>query len=105
PAIQIVIFDSSVSVGEGEAVYLAAAAAEVPEEELEAVIGEAFRTTAGAGDGLRGACRRPPPHGRRQPRRPPPRPARLRNAAAGRAVAVRMDIRPARADELDAVGA
>src|SRR6185436_11887644 len=45
PAIQIVIFDSSVPVGEGEAVYLAA---EVPEEELEAVIGEAFRTTAGA---------------------------------------------------------
>jgi hypothetical protein len=48
PAIQIVIFDSSVPVGEGEAVYLAAEAGEVPEVELEAVIGEAFRTTAGA---------------------------------------------------------
>jgi len=53
-----VIFDSTVPVGAGEAVYLAAEAAEVPEGELEAVLGEAFRTTAGArgfsADELRG---------------------------------------------------
>jgi hypothetical protein len=48
PAITIVIFDSSVPVGEGEAVYLAATAAQVPDDELEARIGEAFRTKAGA---------------------------------------------------------
>ena len=48
PGIQIVIFDSTVPVGAGEAVYLAAEAAEVPGEELDAVVGEAFRTTAGA---------------------------------------------------------
>jgi hypothetical protein len=48
PGIQIVIFDSSVPVGAGEAVYLAAEAAQVPDDELEAVLGEAFRPRAGA---------------------------------------------------------
>jgi Pyridoxamine 5'-phosphate oxidase len=46
--IRIVIFDSTAAVGDGRAVYLEALAAPVPEDELEAVCGEAFRTTAGA---------------------------------------------------------
>ena len=48
PEIKIVIFDSSVPVGAGEAVYLSATARRVPDEELERVCPEAFRTTAGA---------------------------------------------------------
>jgi len=48
PEIQIVIFDSSVPVGDGEAVYLAAEAAQVPDDEVDSVIGEAFRARAGA---------------------------------------------------------
>jgi hypothetical protein len=46
--VRIVIFDSTAAVGAGEAVYLAALAAPVADDELEAVCGEAFRTTAGA---------------------------------------------------------
>lgn len=49
PAVEIVIFDSTAAVGEGQAVYLAAIARLVPDDRLEAVIPEAFRTTAGAG--------------------------------------------------------
>jgi Pyridoxamine 5'-phosphate oxidase len=48
PEVRIVIFDSTAPVGEGEAVYLSAVARAVPDEELERVCGEAFRTTAGA---------------------------------------------------------
>ncbi len=48
PGVRIVIFDSTVPVGAGEAVYLAATAHPVPDEELEAACPEAFRTTAGA---------------------------------------------------------
>lgn len=48
PDVQIVIFDSTVRVGAGEAVYLGAAAHLVDDDELDAVCGEAFRTTAGA---------------------------------------------------------
>lgn len=48
PAIAIVIFDSTAAVGAGEAVYLAARARQVDDDELEAVCDEAFRTTAGA---------------------------------------------------------
>src|SRR5829696_8168415 len=48
PEIQIVIFDSSVPVGEGRAVYLSATARQLREDELEAACPEAFRTTAGA---------------------------------------------------------
>jgi nitroimidazol reductase NimA-like FMN-containing flavoprotein (pyridoxamine 5'-phosphate oxidase superfamily) len=48
PAVEIVIFDSTAAVGEGEAVYLAATASVVADEQLEAVTPEAFRTTAGA---------------------------------------------------------
>jgi hypothetical protein len=48
PAVEIVIFDSSVPVGRGEAVYLTATAGPVADEELEAVTPHAFRTTAGA---------------------------------------------------------
>ena len=48
PEVQIVIFDSTVPVGHAEAVYLAARARQVPGDELDAVVGEAFRTTAGA---------------------------------------------------------
>jgi pyridoxamine 5'-phosphate oxidase-like protein len=48
PDVQVVIFDSSVAVGHAEAVYLGARAREVPEEELEAVVGEAFQARGGA---------------------------------------------------------
>jgi pyridoxamine 5'-phosphate oxidase-like protein len=48
PEIRIVIFDSTVPVGAGEAVYLEAAAAPIADEDLERVCPEAFRTTAGA---------------------------------------------------------
>jgi Pyridoxamine 5'-phosphate oxidase len=61
PAVQLVIFDSTARVGDGEAVYLDATARRVEDDELEALVPEAFRTTAGArrfepdelrGDGL-----------------------------------------------------
>lgn len=48
PEVQIVIFDSTAPVGEGQAVYLGAAARAIPDDELEAACREAFRTTAGA---------------------------------------------------------
>ncbi len=48
PEIEILIFDSTARVGEGEAVYLAATARAIRDEELDAVCPEAFRTTAGA---------------------------------------------------------
>jgi hypothetical protein len=48
PEVQIVIFDSASPVGEGEAVYIAASATEVPDGRLEDVSSEAFATTAGA---------------------------------------------------------
>ena len=58
PDVAIVIFDSTARVGAGEAVYLSARARAVGDDELEAVCGEAFRTTAGArrftADELRG---------------------------------------------------
>jgi pyridoxamine 5'-phosphate oxidase-like protein len=60
PAVRIVIFDSSVPVGEGEAVYLEAIARAVADDKLETRCPEAFRTTAGARrfapDELRGAA-------------------------------------------------
>ena len=48
PEVQIVIFDSSVQVGHAEAAYLSARAREVPEEELDGVLGEAFSGRGGA---------------------------------------------------------
>jgi len=48
PEVEIVIFDSTVAVGEGEAVYVSATAPPIRDDELEAVCPEAFRTTAGA---------------------------------------------------------
>jgi len=48
PPVEIVIFDSSARVGAGEAVYLAATARAIRDDELESVCPEAFRTTAGA---------------------------------------------------------
>jgi hypothetical protein len=48
PDVEIVIFDSSVPVGHAEAVYISARAREVPEEELPAVIDEAFGERGGA---------------------------------------------------------
>lgn len=48
PEIEIVIFDSTAPVGAGEAVYLAATARAIDDDELDAVCSEAFRTTAGA---------------------------------------------------------
>jgi general stress protein 26 len=47
PAVEIVIFDSTAPVGAGEAVYVTATAREIGDE-VEEVIDEAFRTTAGA---------------------------------------------------------
>jgi len=44
----IVIFDSTAPVGAAEAVYIAATAAQVPHDQLEALAPEAFRKTAGA---------------------------------------------------------
>jgi hypothetical protein len=48
PDVQIVIFDSSVAVGHAEAVYISARAREVREDELPAVVGEAFGERGGA---------------------------------------------------------
>jgi uncharacterized pyridoxamine 5'-phosphate oxidase family protein len=48
PDIEIVIFDSTALAGEGEAVYVGARARAIKDDELQAVIPEAFRTTAGA---------------------------------------------------------
>jgi uncharacterized protein YndB with AHSA1/START domain len=60
PAVELVIFDSTAAVGTGEAVYLSATAREISDHELEDVIHEAFRTTAGTRrfepDELRGAA-------------------------------------------------
>jgi general stress protein 26 len=48
PAVAIVIFDSTARVGEGEAVYLDATAERVPDEQVEAVVAEAFFPRADA---------------------------------------------------------
>ena len=48
PDVQIVIFDSSLAVGHGEAVYMAAQARQIPDEELDGVLGEAFGLRGGA---------------------------------------------------------
>jgi hypothetical protein len=48
PQVQIVIFDSTASVGRGEAVYITATARQVDVHELDAVCPEAFRAVAGA---------------------------------------------------------
>jgi Pyridoxamine 5'-phosphate oxidase len=48
PAVDIVIFDSTAPVGAAEAVYIAATAHQVPNDQLQAVASEAFRTTTGA---------------------------------------------------------
>jgi Pyridoxamine 5'-phosphate oxidase len=48
PGTQIVVFDSTAPVGQGEAVYLDTIATEVPPSDLEAVCPEAFRATPGA---------------------------------------------------------
>jgi hypothetical protein len=58
PQVQIVIFDSTVAVGEGEAVYVTGTAGAVPDEALDTACPEAFRdvpgTRAFAPDELRG---------------------------------------------------
>lgn len=46
--VQIVIFDSTATVGQGEAVYMTAAARPVDDRELDVVSPEAFRAVAGA---------------------------------------------------------
>jgi nitroimidazol reductase NimA-like FMN-containing flavoprotein (pyridoxamine 5'-phosphate oxidase superfamily) len=48
PEAEIVIFDSSAPANRGEAVYLTATVTEVPDDQLETIVAEAFRTTAGA---------------------------------------------------------
>ena len=48
PGVEIVIFDSTAAVGDGEAVYVVAAARPIRDDELGSVSHEAFRTTAGA---------------------------------------------------------
>jgi hypothetical protein len=47
PAVQIVIFDSTVAVGEGEAVYVTGTAGAVPDEALDTACPEAFRNVPG----------------------------------------------------------
>jgi nitroimidazol reductase NimA-like FMN-containing flavoprotein (pyridoxamine 5'-phosphate oxidase superfamily) len=47
PDVRLVIFDSTMPPGEGEAVYVSATAREVPKAELPDVVREAFRTDAG----------------------------------------------------------
>jgi SAM-dependent methyltransferase len=46
--VEIVIFDSTATVGQGEAVYLSATGRAVADQELGTACAEAFRTTAGA---------------------------------------------------------
>jgi nitroimidazol reductase NimA-like FMN-containing flavoprotein (pyridoxamine 5'-phosphate oxidase superfamily) len=48
PEAEIVIFDSTAPANQGEAVYIHATARAVPDDELEAVCPDAFRTTGGA---------------------------------------------------------
>ena len=48
PETEIVIFDSSAPANRGEGVYLTATVTEVPDDQLDLVAAEAFRTTAGA---------------------------------------------------------
>jgi hypothetical protein len=48
PVVQIVIFDSTATVGHGEAVYMTATARPVEDSELDAVSPEAFRAVPGA---------------------------------------------------------
>ena len=54
------IFDSTAPAGQGEAVYITATATAVPDDDLDAVCPQAFRTTAGARwfipDDLRGGA-------------------------------------------------
>jgi len=61
PDVEIVIFDSTVPVGAAEAVYLSATARRVGDDELEAVLPEAFRTSAGAHQFAAGELRDPAP--------------------------------------------
>jgi nitroimidazol reductase NimA-like FMN-containing flavoprotein (pyridoxamine 5'-phosphate oxidase superfamily) len=62
PEAEIVIFDSTAPASQGEAVYIHATARAIPDDELEAVCPDAFRTTAGARpftpDELRGGALR-----------------------------------------------
>jgi hypothetical protein len=48
PGVEIVIFDSTLPAGAGEAVFVQASARRIEDDELEHVIPEAFRTRAGA---------------------------------------------------------
>jgi hypothetical protein len=48
PEAEIVIFDSTAPANQGEAVYIHATVRAIPDDELEAVCPEAFRTAAGA---------------------------------------------------------
>ena len=48
PTVEIVIFDSTAPIGNGEAVYLTATALLIGDDQLEAACPEAFRATAGA---------------------------------------------------------
>ena len=48
PEAEIVIFDSTAPASQGEAVYIHATARAIPDDELEAVCPDAFRTTGGA---------------------------------------------------------
>jgi hypothetical protein len=47
PEVQIVIFDSTAAVGDGEAVYVAGTGGEVPDAELDSACREAFRSVPG----------------------------------------------------------
>jgi hypothetical protein len=60
PHVQIVIFDSTVRIGEGEAAYLTGTAGPVPDDELDTACREGFRSVPGtrhfAPDELRGGA-------------------------------------------------
>jgi Pyridoxamine 5'-phosphate oxidase len=62
PEAEIVIFDSTAPAGQGEAVYITATATAVPDDELDAICPQAFKTTPGARrftpDDLRGGALR-----------------------------------------------
>ena len=58
PGVRIVIYDSTARVGQGRAVYISAVARQIPDDQVEALLPEAFDPRAGArafaADGLRG---------------------------------------------------
>jgi len=65
PQVALVTFGSTAEVGQGQAVYVTATAKQVPDADVEAVCGRAFRTSYGTGIDRRS---RSLPDARGQPR-------------------------------------